>query len=117
MHFGNCNSGYRNRTCTLSAIGDLLPEVRMTLEEYEALIGESIGSKLPGSTRATEKQFTQRKKAVAKRKRAGKAAKGMARAMKEANKRLRTKSGKLRKGKTQADVARLAHKIRRQKYA
>ena len=41
----------------------------------------------------------------------------MARAMKEANKRLRTKTGKLRKGKTQADVARLAHKIRRQKYA
>ena len=46
-----------------------------------------------------------------------KAAKGMRRSMKEANERLRTKSGKLRKGKTQADVARLAHKIRRQKYA
>ena len=46
-----------------------------------------------------------------------KAAKGMRRSMKEANDRLRTKSGKLRKGKTQADVARLAHKIRRQKYA
>ena len=46
-----------------------------------------------------------------------KAAKGMGRAMKEANSKLRTKSGKLRKGKTQADVARLAHKIRRQKYA
>ncbi len=52
-----------------------------------------------------------------KRKKAGKAAKGMAQAMKEANERLRTKSGKLRKGKTQADVAKLAHKIRRQKYA
>lgn len=46
-----------------------------------------------------------------------KAAKGMAQAMKEANERLRTKNGKLRKGKTQADVARLAHKIRRQKFA
>lgn len=46
-----------------------------------------------------------------------KAAKGMGRAMREANERLRTKSGKLRKGKTQADVAKLAHKIRRQKYA
>ena len=50
-----------------------------------------------------------------------KAAKGMSQAMKEANDRLRTKSGKLRKinGKqaTQADVARLAHKIRRKKYA
>ena len=46
-----------------------------------------------------------------------KAAKGMSRAMKEANDRLRLKNGKLRKGKTQADVAKLAHKIRRQKYA
>ena len=44
---------------------------------------------------------------------AGKTAKGMKRALKEANARMRTKSGKLRKGKTQADVMRLAHKIRR----
>lgn len=46
-------------------------------------------------------------------KRGRKGAKNMGKAMREANKRLRTKSGKLRKGKTQADVARLAHKIRR----
>ena len=46
-----------------------------------------------------------------------KAAKGMGRAMKEANAKLRKSNGQLRKGKTQADVARLAHKIRRQKYA
>ena len=51
------------------------------------------------------------------RKKTGKAAPGLSKAMKEANRRLRTKSGKLRKGKTQADVARLAHRIRRQKYA
>ena len=62
------------------------------------------------------------KRGAKKAARTGKrAAKGMGRAMKEANDRLRTKSGKLRKinGKraTQADVARLAHKIRRQKYA
>ena len=37
--------------------------------------------------------------------------------MKEANDRLRTKSGKLRKGVKQGDVTRLAHKIRRKKYA
>ena len=42
-----------------------------------------------------------------------KAAKNMGKAMKEANKRLRKANGQLRKGKTQADVARLAHKIRR----
>lgn len=46
-----------------------------------------------------------------------KAAKGMGRAMKEANAKLRKSNGQLRKGKTQADVARLAHQIRRKKYA
>ena len=46
-----------------------------------------------------------------------KAAKGMSEAMKEANDRLRTKSGKLRKGVKQGDVTKLAHKIRRKKYA
>ena len=46
-----------------------------------------------------------------------KAAKGLSEAMKEANDRLRTKSGKLRKGVKQGDVTRLAHKIRRKKYA
>jgi len=35
----------------------------------------------------------------------------MSSCLKEANKRLRTKSGKLRKGKTQADVMRLAHRL------
>lgn len=34
-------------------------------------------------------------------------------AFKEANRRLRTKSGKLRKGYTQADVARLAQRLRK----
>ena len=48
---------------------------------------------------------------------AKKAAKGMSQAMKEANAKLRKANGELRKGKTQADVAKLAHKIRRQKYA
>lgn len=37
----------------------------------------------------------------------------MSKALREANRRLRTKSGKLRKGKTQADVMRLAQRLRR----
>ena len=37
----------------------------------------------------------------------------MSKALREANARLRTKNGKLRKGKTQADVMRLAHRLRR----
>ena len=39
--------------------------------------------------------------------------KDMSKALREANARLRTKNGRLRKGKTQADVMRLAHRIRR----
>ena len=78
----------------------------MTTEEYAELLAAAQGAK-----RAARPAV---KKAV---KRSGKAAKGMAAAMREANERLRTKSGALRKGKTQGDVTRLAHKIRRKKYA
>jgi hypothetical protein len=81
----------------------------MTVEEYLALIEQSM-------TAPNRKQPAPAGKMKMKVKRKGKAAKGMGQAMREANKRLRTKSGKLRKGKTQADVARLAHKIRRKKY-
>lgn len=49
-----------------------------------------------------------------KRSRSARAAdKKLSKAFKEANAKLRTKSGKLRKGKTQADVARLAHRLRK----
>ena len=39
--------------------------------------------------------------------------KNMSKALEEANRRLRTQKGKLRKGKTQADVMRLAHRLRK----
>ena len=39
--------------------------------------------------------------------------KNMSKALEEANRRLRTMKGKLRKGKTQADVMRLAHRLRK----
>jgi len=39
--------------------------------------------------------------------------KNMSKALAEANSRLRTKKGKLRKGKTQADVMKLAHRLRK----
>lgn len=39
--------------------------------------------------------------------------KNMSKALREANSRLRTKNGKLRKGKTQGDVMRLAHRLRK----
>ena len=53
-------------------------------------------------------------KPKAKRSRKAKAAdKKLSKAFKEANRRMRTKKGALRKGKTQADVARLAHRLRK----
>lgn len=39
--------------------------------------------------------------------------KDMSKALEEANRRMRTSKGKLRKGKTQADVMRLAHRLRK----
>ena len=81
--------------------------VTLSLEEYDDLLSRAHGMNVSKRAAPAPKQS----------KRKGKAAKGMGKAMKEANDKLRTKSGKLRKGKTQADVARLAHKIRRQKYA
>ena len=45
------------------------------------------------------------------KKKARKANSKLSKAFKEANRRLRTKSGQLRRGITQSDVAKLAHKI------
>ena len=45
------------------------------------------------------------------KKKARKANTKLSRAFKEANSRLRTQSGKLRRGITQSDVAKLAHRI------
>lgn len=52
--------------------------------------------------------------AVRKTRKVSKAARSkMSKALREANRRLRTKSGRLRKGKTQADVMRLAQRLRK----
>ncbi|GAG73730.1 unnamed protein product [marine sediment metagenome] len=54
------------------------------------------------------------KKAARKTRRGAKAAnRKLSEAFKEANRRLRKKNGELRSGKTQADVARLAQRLRR----
>lgn len=49
--------------------------------------------------------------AAPKKKRRRKKNPKLATAFREANRRYRTKSGKLRKGRTQADIARLAHRL------
>lgn len=79
-----------------------MAEVRMTLEEYEAL------RRLITSERESEGAIEQAK--ATKKKKSKKNPKLKA-ALIEANRRMRTKNGKLRKGRVQADVMRLAHKL------
>ena len=50
---------------------------------------------------------------LGKKKRKGKKNPKLAAAFKEANRRYRLKNGKLRKGRTQADIARLAQRLRK----
>ena len=83
----------------------------LTMDEYLALrrlLGlerESEGSSL------SERRMDDKPK---RRSRTARAAdKKLSAAFKEANARYRTKNGSLRKGRTQADIARLAHKLRK----
>ncbi len=63
---------------------------------------------------ALEAAPTVAKKAARKTRRGARAAnRKLSEAFKEANRRLRKKNGELRSGKTQADVARLAQRLRR----
>jgi multidrug resistance efflux pump len=80
-----------------------MADVTMTLEEYEAL------RRLITSERESEGAIEQAK--AAPKKRRSKKNPKLKRALTEANRRMRLKSGALRKGKTQADVMRLAHKL------
>ena len=80
-----------------------MAQVTMTMEEYLALVnGLSTDMSMPEpSPPVVEDKPKRRKKKNPKLKRA----------LTEANRRMRLKSGKLRKGKTQADVMRLAHRL------
>lgn len=72
--------------------------------------GEVMMRTSPGRSRQFElQQIIPRTKV----KRKGKKNPKLARAFREANARYRTKSGKLRKGRTQADIARLAQRLYR----
>jgi len=84
-----------------------MADVTMTLEEYEAL------RRLITSERESEGATLSQsgKDLSVKRKKKGKKNPKLKRALTEANRRMRLKSGKLRKGKTQGDVMRLAHKL------
>ena len=79
-----------------------MADVTMTLEEYEAL------RRLITSERESEAATLAQEKP---KKRRSKKNPKLKRALTEANRRMRLKSGKLRKGKTQGDVMRLAHRL------
>ena len=82
------------------------PEVRLTMQEYEELLA------LARLERAVSRP--QAKKMVRmKAKRVGKKDPKMAKALRKANKLGRTKTGKLRKGYTQAKIMKKAHQLRR----
>ena len=82
-----------------------MAEVRLTLEEYEALRRmisserESEGAKLSETGKDLSVKRKRKKNPKLKR------------ALQEANKKLRLKNGKLRKGKKQADIMRMAHRL------
>ena len=80
-------------------------EVTMTMEEYLTLINGLSGNDMITSSAAADPEPMPKKRKKTARDRA------MKKAVREANMRLRTKKGMLRKGKTQADVMRLANKL------
>lgn len=79
-----------------------MADVTMTIEEYLGLI-QAMQEQMPMATAPIAAEMPKKRK--------GKKNPKLKKAVTEANRRLRTKSGKLRKGKTQADVMRLAHRL------
>lgn len=100
----------------MAAEGDTIAGALCDVME-QALIDKGIAPDLARALakRACEPSLVKAERKVRRKVRKGaKAAnRKLSAAFKEANRRLRTKGGKLRKGKTQADVARLAHKLKK----
>jgi hypothetical protein len=112
MHPRDRHSSICYRSCTKPAVGvSVAAEVRMTVEEYLDLL-ERTASNVKRVGRAAR---TIQKETRPARRKAGKAVKGMAAALRKANKIARKKNGSFKKGYDQARVMRMAHKIRRRK--
>lgn len=99
----------------MDAIND--PEIVMTPRGELARVTRRTGSRSGRDTIRRSGQFANLALGIdvpkkRRRKKNGNDKK-LSKAFKEANAKLRTKSGKLRKGKTQADVARLAQRLRK----
>ena len=88
-------------------------EVRMTVEEYLEIM-RIIGEQGPGLVQGVrEVKRTGKKLAQSVKRRTGKKDTKVARALRKANKMMRTKPGKLRKGATQAKIMKKAHQLRK----
>ena len=79
-----------------------MAEVRLTLEEYEAM------RRLITSERESEGAILSQDTPKPKRRKRNPKLK---KALQEANRKLRLKNGSLRKGKSQSDVMKLAHRL------
>ena len=77
--------------------------VTLTLEEYDAL------RRLIASERESEGAELALKKKSRRRRKDPK----MKKALREANNRYRNKNGKIKKGRTQADIMKLAHRLKK----
>ena len=109
MHPRDGNTGILDRPSTKPTVGGVVPEVRMTVEEYLDLL-ERTATNVKRVGRAAR---TIQKETRPARRKAGKAVKGMAAALKKANAKARKKNGSFKKGYDQARVMRMAHQIRR----
>lgn len=97
----------------------MAPEVRMTVEEYLALIEASqtaVGTRaLTPVLGARSAKKVARTGAKVQRRASGTALRGMSAALKKANKMARKKNGDFKKGWNQRRVMKTAHRIRRRK--
>lgn len=77
--------------------------VTLTIEEYDAL----------RRLIASEKESEGAKLALKKKSRRQRKDPKMKKALQQANQRLRNKNGSIKKGKSQSDIMKMAHKLRR----
>jgi hypothetical protein len=103
MHPGERYPSKRNRPSTKPAVGGLVPEVTMSLEEYFALIGRD----------ANKGAVSRKPKVSSPPKRSGKKDPKMARALRKANSMGRKKSGGFKKGWSQGKIMKKAHQLKR----
>jgi hypothetical protein len=85
------------------------PEVRLTMEEYEALVQGHMNA----HGMNTKKQNRALPRVSKKAKRSGKKDPKMARALRKANAMGRKKSGGFKKGWSQGKIMKKAHQLRR----